>query len=593
MTDPTRAQKPPPDAPESWAAALWRRVSNLVSAARGRLVAAAQSVALPEAAKPLARGAKRQAVRLRRVARRFELFGFSTLTARIIVVNALALFVLVGGVLILEQYREGLIDIRVKGLTNEASLIASTVSASATGLRSEGVDPIAARAVLRRIYLPGGARVQVYDDRGRLVADTRRLGRDDQPVEISEIENASLVDGLINRVDGWLSGAVSYFSTPREIYREAGPYAISRDPTVYAAINGFVSSGESMNAQRELIITVAAPVRRVARVRGAVAVSTSGGDIDTIVTQERRAFLHVFAVAVIVVMFASYALAVGIARPIRQLSKAAEKSGAKPNAALVEIPDLTDRNDEIGHLSAALRSMTGALYARIRAIETFAADVAHEIKNPLSSLRSAVELLPAAKDAAQRDKLLAVIMHDVKRLDRLVTDVSNASRLDSELVQAERAPFDLAELLRAVASLAEMTAAEKQVTIALDTANGAAAALGLETRIAQVFHNLFDNAISFSPVGGAVSVRLTSSALGGRPSYRVEVADEGPGVPPENLESIFERFYTQRPADEAFGQHSGLGLNIARMIVEAHGGRIVARNRKDRSGAVFIVELPQ
>jgi two-component system sensor histidine kinase ChvG len=265
-----------------------------------------------------------------------------------------------------------------------------------------------------------------------------------------------------------------------------------------------------------------------------------------------------------------------------------------------QIPDFTARSDEIGHLSGALREMTRALYSRIDAIERFAADVAHELKNPLTSLRSAVETLPLARNDESRGRLLSIIQHDVRRLDRLISDISDASRLDAELARADAEPVDMARLLDAVVTIANERRREHDPFTVLSIephpmGKEAFFVFGHDSRLAQVFSNLIDNARSFSPADATVRVGLRR----GRGEIDVIVDDDGPGIPPHALERIFERFYTDRP-DQGFGQNSGLGLSISRQIVEAHRGTIRAENRvgpgedgePKRLGARFIVRLP-
>jgi two-component system sensor histidine kinase ChvG len=229
----------------------------------------------------------------------------------------------------------------------------------------------------------------------------------------------------------------------------------------------------------------------------------------------------------------------------------------------------------------------------MEAIETFAADVAHEIKNPLTSLRSAVETAAIVKDPAQREKLLSIIQDDVKRMDRLISDISSASRLDAELARAQMAPVDAGKLLAALVQIHEATGRADAPKLSLTVAGGAPLMVnGLEVRLGQVFQNLIANAFSFSPPNSVV--RLSARRDGA--TIVIDVEDEGPGIPEENLDNIFERFYTQRPESEAFGTHSGLGLSISRQIVEAHRGTIVASNRPGPAGksggACFTVRLP-
>ena len=445
--------------------------------------------------------------------------------------------------------------------------------------------------------MPTGLRAQIYDRSGRLTGDTRSLFRNQIIVEVNPIDDKSGAKGVLSRIEDLYTRAVALLQPSPEIYKETPPAGISRDMEVYRALNGDNGSAQRVNSEDELILSVATPVQRVKTVMGALVLSTRGGDIDKIVRQERLAILQVFLVAFLATVLSSLALARTVAWPIRQLALAAERGGASKSEPLnperIDIPDMSARRDEIGHLSGALRRMTDALYSRIDAIETFAADVSHEIKNPLTSLRSAVETLRGARTSDQREALLGVIEHDVKRLDRLVTDISNASRLDAELVREQRVSFDLTKLLCMIVDASQCQAEPRGVAVRPEGLEAPQTIMGLEPRLAQVFHNLIDNAISFSPQGAAIRVRLEPAMLDRRPGLLATVTDEGPGVPPENLESIFARFYSERPEGEEFGRHSGLGLSICRQIVEAHGGRIWAENRADRSGARFCVLLPR
>ncbi|MEL6977535.1 MAG: sensor histidine kinase [Pseudomonadota bacterium] len=524
-------------------------------------------------------------------------FGFSTIAGRIIALNVVALGVLVAGVLYLSQFREGLIDQKISSLRTEADLIAITIAEAAGDPSGPGYDRILANEVLRRLSLPTGLRAQIYDRSGRLTGDTRSLFAGQIPVEVHAIKDPGVADGALARIEDLYNRAVRLFSPPPEIYQETPPAGISRDMEVYEALQGRTVGAQRVNSEEELILSVATPVKHVRHVMGALVLSTQGGDIDDIVSQERVAILQVFLVAFAVTVALSIVLARTVAWPIRQLALAAEQGGAAEaeplNPERIAIPDLSARRDEIGHLSSALRRMTSALYSRIDAIESFAADVSHEIKNPLTSLRSAVETLRGARSASQREDLLRVIEHDVRRLDRLVTDISNASRLDAELVREQRESFDLARMLGLVAEATACQAEPRGVTVERVGLEAPQTIRGLEPRLAQVFHNLIDNALSFSPDGSEIEVALKPKPIDQRPGLMITVTDEGPGVPPANLESIFQRFYSERPEGEEFGRHSGLGLSICRQIVEAHGGRVWAENRIDRSGARFHVHLPR
>ena len=360
------------------------------------------------------------------------------------------------------------------------------------------------------------------------------------------------------------------------VYHELGPDDGQGYPEVAQALNGQDASVVRVNERGDVIVSVAVPVQRFRAVRGALMLSTQGADIDDMVEAERLAIIKVFLVAAGVMIVLSILLAGTIAEPVRRLADAAE-SVRRRIRSRVEIPDFTRRRDEIGHLSGTLRDMTNALYSRIEAIESFAADVSHELKNPLTSLRSAVETLPVAKTEESRGRLLGVIMHDVQRLDRLISDIADASRLDAELQRQETAPVDFAKLLNTIVAVANEVKRDDGVKVTLRFEGGAPRAFqvpGHDSRLGQVIDNLIENARSFSPPGG--TVRVVCRRL--RKQIEIFVDDDGPGVPPHALEKIFERFYTDRP-HQGFGQNSGLGLSISKQIVEAHGGTIWVENR--------------
>ena len=346
------------------------------------------------------------------------------------------------------------------------------------------------------------------------------------------------------------------------------------------ALTGVKGSMVRINDRGEVIVSVAVPVQHFRAVNGALLLSTQGGDIDQMVTAERLAILKIFAVAAVVMIALSLLLASTIAGPVRRLADSAERVRRRIRTR-VEIPDFTRRRDEIGHLSGALRDMTNALYSRIEAIETFAADVAHELKNPLTSLRSAVETLPLARNENSRSRLLAVIEHDVKRLDRLISDISDASRLDAELQRQDMTSVDLRRLLNALTTVANETRRGNNVAVEVrfegrgptDTFS----VPGHDSRLGQVISNLLSNAQSFSEAGG--KLRIVCRRV--KNEIEIVVDDDGPGIREDALERIFERFYTDRP-HQGFGQNSGLGLSISKQIIEAHGGRIWAENRAGR-----------
>ena len=529
---------------------------------------------------------------------------FSSLQRRIIFFNLIGLAILVIGVMYLNQFRSGLIELRVEALRTQGEIIAITIAeSSATRPGQADYDPIRANVVLNRLAQPTGTRARLYDRQLRLTGDTRNLAPSGAPIEVTPIgpPGAEREGGLLKTVEALYTDLIDLIRTEPPLYTEVATAGISRDREVREAARGNISHAVRVNSQGELIVSVAMPVRRFKAVLGVLVLSTQGEDINAVVRNERIVILQVFIIATIVSVALSILLANTIANPIRRLSEAADQQGATGTRPLgpdrVEMPDLTERTDEIGDLSAALIRMTQALYRRIDAIESFAADVAHEIKNPLTSLRSAVETMALAKTPEQRQKLLDVINKDVKRLDRLVTDISNASRLDAELVRERMEPIDLGALIDALAAVTREQAAERDVSVRVNFPNGSLMVRGLESRLAQVITNLLDNALSFSPEGSEITVNAVRSQSG---KIRLAIEDQGPGVPEENLESIFERFYSERPTTEDFGNHSGLGLSISKQIVEAHGGRIWAENirpadaRPDTppSGARFVLELP-
>jgi two-component system sensor histidine kinase ChvG len=438
----------------------------------------------------------------------------------------------------------------------------------------------------------------------------------------SDLPDASEGRGFADRIVAHLRRLFLTSTAPRA----EDPWATNGQtmPEVAGALQGKTQSLVRVNHMGETIVSVGVPIQHMMATRGALLLSTQGGDIDRVITSARLAQLRFFLVLAVVMLVLSLSLANTIAEPVRRLADAAERV-RRGIRSRQQIPDFTARSDEIGHLSRALRDMTRALYNRLDAIESFAADVAHELKNPLTSLRSALETLPRVNAGHSRDRLIAIMQHDVRRLDRLISDISDASRLDAELTRGEAGPVDVAALLRAVVSMAQDSprgGARVELSVPVRRGKNASAdyfVLGHDSRLAQVVTNLIENACSFSESGGVVRVALERTSARKEPEGKqishhvvITVDDDGPGIPPHALERIFERFYTDRPS-QGFGQNSGLGLSISRQIVEAHGGRIWACNRpaelvsgrvpspeRDNSdetmrhgaGARFVVELP-
>jgi two-component system sensor histidine kinase ChvG len=580
-------------------------------------------------------------------------YVFSSLTRRIVVLNLAGLIALVSGILYLNQFRAGLIDARVQSLLTQGEIIAGAIAASATVdtgaitvdperlLQMQAgetlmpsasavdsldfpVNPERVGPVLRRLISPTKTRARIYDPQGMLILDSRQLYSQVMRYDLSA--PTAEEDGFFDRI--WQSVKLWLRRGDLPVYQEAGAGDGLIYPEVEAAVSGSPASIVRLSPRGELIVSVAVPIQRFRQVVGALLLSTQGGDIDAIVSAERIGIIRVFMVAAGVMLVMSILTAGTIAGPVRRLAAAAERvrRGGKSRQ---EIPEFSDRQDEIGHLARSFRDMTNALYNRMDAIERFAADVAHELKNPLTSLRSAVETLPLAKSDNSRARLLEVIQHDVRRLDRLITDISDASRLDAELARGSAEVLDASRLLRNVADMANQRAAEDAPRVILTIADvkttdakGADARashartsaarpekaadraeekgyliLGHDSRLAQVINNLIDNARSFSPPGG--TVRIGASRKGGM--VVITVDDDGPGIRAEKIERIFERFYTDRPDGEAFGNNSGLGLSISRQIIEAHRGTITAENRTESDpetgektilGARFIITLP-
>ena len=340
------------------------------------------------------------------------------------------------------------------------------------------------------------------------------------------------------------------------------------------------------------VVSVSIPIQHVRAVLGVVTLEAS--DVDAIIAQERRALVPFIHNAILVTLASSLLLNHLVAQPVLRLARAADRVRLA-RARAISLPDLAKRDDEVGDLTRSLEDMTLALSERMGAIESFAADVAHEIRNPLTSLRSAVETLDLVGDGAARERLQGILKNDVQRLDRLVTDISNASRLDAELSRDEPRMIDLGRLIADIAALYQATAKPGDVTVAFTLHEGAepVKVMGREGPIGQIVRNLIDNARSFSRSGDVVTVGLQRA----RREVTVSVADNGQGIPPENLETVFQRFYTSRPRGAAFGGNSGLGLSIARQIAEAHGGSLTAANRTDAdgaiTGAIFTLVLPE
>jgi len=587
-------------------------------------------------------------LRARWLRRAVEARFSSSLTRRIVTLNLGGLVVLVVGFLLLSQFRADIIEARTQSLTTQAAVIAAAIAAQAA-LETDtitldpekllqlapgetpppaqddedaiefSINPERVGPLLHHLVTPTHTRGRIYDRDGLLLLDS-------QTVSSRGSTSRSDAGDPANEDTTWLQRA---WSLVRRVFvrpkapRGPGNWAANGKslPEVAEALAGRTGSIVRVNSDGETVVSVAVPIQRTSVVRGALVLSTQGHDIDKVIASERWGLLRYFLVAAAVMLVLSLSQANTIAEPLRKLAEAAERV-RRGIRSRQQIPDFTNRSDEIGHLSRALSEMTQALYSRIEAIESFAADVAHELKNPLTSLRSAVETLPRVKSEPSRDRLLSIMQHDVRRLDRLISDISDASRLDAELARGDAEPVDVAALLGAVVSMVADSPRSRGVALrvsidAAETAQGTSpySVLGHDSRLAQVITNLVDNACSFSQPGGEVRIHLgrEADAAGGEAEHPTRIVltieDDGPGIPPHALERIFERFYTDRP-DHGFGQNSGLGLSISRQIVQAHFGQIWAENRplaeggptpagpdaeatvRHGAGARFVVCLP-
>lgn len=524
----------------------------------------------------------------------------SPLARKIITFNLLAMIVLVAGVLYLNPFRDSLVLQRESGLVTEAQLIADVFEARmprGAPVNFAAGDGIDTQDVLGGIGLPSGAEVYVFDLTQRMISTTEGAPRSstEQVTGLGVDHRSTLITDLLNRLWEGLSGLFAGAGGGAQ----AGNAQDMVRSLLPAALSGNTQISSERNDGGEVIFAVATPIRQAGRVVGVVGVTSVAGEIDQLVRVEREQVLQMFVIAIIVSIGLSLVLASTIANPLSDLAAAAEigrdKNARKMSPSRVRIPDLTARPDEIGRLSGAMRGMVAALYDRIDANEQFAADVAHEIKNPLASLRSAVASLHMVKRDDHRTRLLDVIDHDVRRLDRLVSDISNASRLDSELVKEEEERFDLLHMLGNLTEHLGAQAGQKGVDFITDLPPKPIFIQGLEARLAQVFVNLITNAVSFCDEGDAVRVWVRKREN----RVLVVVEDTGPGIPEEALTKVFRRFYSQRPEGQ-FGDHSGLGLAISKQIVEAHGGVIWAENIRPTNadvtseplGARFVVGLP-
>ena len=519
--------------------------------------------------------------RLRRagawVGRLRERTAASKLGVLILGLNLAGLLVLVVAALVLNESRRGLIRAQIDALATQNQLISYVVvTAASRGEPRPELDTAAAAEILRFMEVPRTERARLFDASGQLVADTDVIADRilERPLPPARPRSGPLAWWGERRQRGDAARA----ERAREAERRE----------VRLALTGRAVSGVRLSSSGGQAVSVSLPLTNVKAVVGVL--TLEAGDVDGTLWAQRRALLPFIGIAVGATLISSLLLNTLVARPILRLARAAD-SVRLSRARAISLPDIAARQDEVGGLTRALEAMTDAQSHRMDAIERFAADVAHEIRNPLTSIRSALETLSLVPEGPGRERLTAVLQADVKRLDRLITDIANASRLDAELSREAPRPVPLGRFLH---DIAEPYAGDgRGAAVHLSGEGDLVEVLGREGPLGQVFRNLIDNARSFSPAGGEVRVGLARA----HGEAVVTVDDDGPGVPPENLETVFERFYTNRPkgsapGGSAFGGHSGLGLSIARQIVEAHGGAVSAANRPE-GGARFTVRLPE
>jgi two-component system sensor histidine kinase ChvG len=547
----------------------------------------------------------------------------SRLTLTIVLANFIGLVILLVGSLGVTQYRDGLVQAKLEGVRAQAQLFADVLAQAAVS-ESGCAQPVSesdgaaicshtlsesdVNEVFNRVWDSFEGRVRIFNapqtddapivtDAGALLIDDVMLREDQIVVQpLAPVEDDS-ADNIIWRIGRGAEVFLKRFMTGG-FRREAAQRTIESELNEALASSPFAedrgATSVRFNEDGELVASVTVPIRRVQAIYGLVTAEIGG--IEDLVSDARLAILPFFGLACAAAILSSLLLTTAIAQPIRQLAVAADRVREGIAAAgRARIPDFSHRKDEIGELSASLRAMTQAIYARIEAIESFAADVSHELKNPLTSIRSATETLEIATKPESRDTLMGVIKKDVARMDRLITDISNASRLDAELAREAREAVDIRKLIADISDLYRMTGKDRESRVSFDPSGSPIYLFGNATALGQVFRNLIDNARSFSPADGEVRLYIAAPTDRHR-SVQVIVDDDGPGIPADAIEKIFSRFYTKRPQGSAFGNNSGLGLAISRQIVASHGGVIWAENRTDASGAVrgarFVVELP-
>jgi two-component system, OmpR family, sensor histidine kinase ChvG len=530
----------------------------------------------------------------------------SPLLRRVLLVNVVPLALLFATLLYLDQYQDGLLEAEVSALREQSRIYAGALGESAvrvTDPNNPVLVPELARPLLHRLTDPTpNAGAKLYGPDGSLIADSRVRAGPGGAVTTEPLPAAAdrgALSPVIGRIYDWVLGLLPH-ARSATVEVETGPAAADWQPDVREQIR-LSSSADSHEMDPyirrmqdgRLLVTVAEPVQRDRHNVGIVLLTRDAREVDDSLFSVRISILGLFTLALVLTVALSWYLSLTIARPILRLAEAAQDMGGGHGRTGAVPAALLRRRDEVGALGRALSASAAALWQRMDAIERFAADVAHEIKNPLSSIRSAIDTIKRVEEPRHQARLLAIIQDDVVRLDRLISDISDASRVDAELSRTPTEPVDVVGLLHALAEIGEATRAEGDPVLLLDLPPGPLYVPAVEGRLVQVLRNLIGNAESFSPHGGRVFLRARETGS----MVEISVEDEGHGIPDANLEHVFDRFYSERPVGEKFGKHSGLGLSISRQIVEALGGRIGAENRRDENGNIvgarFVVRLPK
>ncbi len=528
------------------------------------------------------------------------------LLRRILLVNALPLVLLVAALLYLDQYQNGLLENEVTALREQALIYAGALGESAVRDDPDNPQlvPEIARPLLRRLTDPTpNSQARLYSAGGEVIADSRvrpGVGGAVNTEPLPPVADRGPFEGTVGTIYDNLLSLVPHGTEMAQV--QTGPAAAGPDwqPDVKAELK--LNSSEQARevppyirrtADNRLLVTVAEPVTRNRHTVGIIQLTRDARQVDDSLVAIRMSILGLFVIALVLTVMLSWYLSLTIARPIVRLSQAARDMREGHGRAGAVPPTLLRRSDEIGELAHALRDSSKALWSRMDATERFAADVAHEIKNPLSSIRSAIETLRRVEDPVGQRRLLAIIAEDVIRLDRLISDISDASRVDAELSRTALQPVNVVAILRLLAEIDDATRQDHAPRLEVEAPDGPLLVRAVEDRLVQVLRNLLGNAQSFSPADGRVVLRARDAG----PMVEVSVDDEGPGMPEARLQNVFDRFYTERPQNERFGQHSGLGLSISKQIVEALKGQISAENRRDAAGRVvgarFVLLLPK